>query len=99
MRCAIIQSPGGAAQGFTLCRPSGALFSGLTHTHRLRSGLRSFVPDGTCQDNKRDSLNCETNSQRISCSSATFFSVREFLTQVDAHIFREPRKLEQILDL
>jgi hypothetical protein len=35
--------------GVGLCRPYGATPFSVTHTHRSRGGLRSFVPDGTNQ--------------------------------------------------
>jgi len=57
-----LTAPKGRHLWFALCRPFGAWPSALTPTHRSRSGLRSFVPDGTGQDNKSDSSFCGTDS-------------------------------------
>lgn len=52
---AVLAVPEGRHNGFDLCGPSGTWLTAITATHRSRSGLRSFVPDGTNQDDKDDS--------------------------------------------
>ncbi len=48
-------APKGRHSWVAMCRPSGAWPCALKQTHSWRGGLRSFVPDGTGQDDRSDS--------------------------------------------